>query len=455
VSGGGSPSPSATGTSLGVAYVPSLTTTATGYWFDASGSITFSTSTGGTGEQWTPVPASISATLSQTQVVSMRHQWLVTFSQTGLTSDATGTVATVAGATKTYAILPFTVWVDASSGSVTYSYSATVTSSTTGKQYVKTSTDASPVTGLSGPLTVTGAYKTQWLVTFSQTGVDGSAGSNTVLTVGSINYAYNLLPTSTWIDGGTTFNWASPVSGGVGKQFATSSTSGTSPITTGGTYSAIYHTVAILSVGTDTEAQGTSLTMSWSHTLIAGSNRMVVVYLGVEHNGASVSGVTYGGRTMTLATSKEVSSLGTYMLCQIWYILETNLPANSAQTVAVTMTGSNTGLEMDARCAEYTGVKQSAPEATNGASQLSEYTITNTISPSTNSWVLSVSGSGNSGTWTEQSPQTQISQYNGGTSSYSFAELQGASGQTSLASTYSGSSVNRLARVCASFQAAP
>ena len=66
-------------------------------------------------------------------------------------------MATIAGATKTYSDLPLTVWVDASSGSVTYSYTSTVTSSTTGKQYVKTSTDSSPVTGLSGPLTVTGA----------------------------------------------------------------------------------------------------------------------------------------------------------------------------------------------------------------------------------------------------------------------------------------------------------
>jgi len=32
-----------------------------------------------------------------------------------------------------------------------------------------------------------------WQVTFSQTGVDSSAGSNTVLTVGSTNYAYNAL----------------------------------------------------------------------------------------------------------------------------------------------------------------------------------------------------------------------------------------------------------------------
>ncbi|MGA2698423.1 MAG: hypothetical protein ABSE74_02155, partial [Methanoregula sp.] len=44
VVGGGSPTaPTATGTALGVAYAPSLTTTATPYWFDASGSVTFST----------------------------------------------------------------------------------------------------------------------------------------------------------------------------------------------------------------------------------------------------------------------------------------------------------------------------------------------------------------------------------------------------------------------------
>ncbi len=48
--------PSASGTTLGVAYVPSLTNSPTGYWFDTSGSITFTTSAGGIGEQWTPVP---------------------------------------------------------------------------------------------------------------------------------------------------------------------------------------------------------------------------------------------------------------------------------------------------------------------------------------------------------------------------------------------------------------
>jgi hypothetical protein len=86
VVGGGAPTaPTATGTALGVAYVPSLTNVATGYWFDASGSVTFSTSAGATGEQWAPGPANVAATSSHTQVVSMYHQYRLTASYT--TSD--------------------------------------------------------------------------------------------------------------------------------------------------------------------------------------------------------------------------------------------------------------------------------------------------------------------------------------------------------------------------------
>jgi hypothetical protein len=343
--------------------------------------------------------------------------------------------------------------VDASSGSVTYSYTATVTSSLTGKQYVKTSTDSSPVTGLSGPLTVTGAYKTRWLVTFSQTGVDSSAGSNTVLSVGSTNYAYNALPSSVYVDDGTTFNWVSPVSGGAGKQFVQNGSSGSSPISATGTYSATYKTVAIIKAGADTSATGTSLTLSWSHTLVAGSNRTIVVCLGAEHSGTTVSGVTYGGTAMTLAVSYETPATGTKMLNQIWYLLEANLPANGAKTVTITANGGSIS-EITGFCSEYTGVKQSAPEATNGVSQTSGNAITNTISPTANAWVISIAGAGDVGSWTHGSPQVEVFDYSGSTSCVGVAELRGASGQTSLTSTYSGT-VNRLVRVCASFQAAP
>ena len=76
---GGSPSaPTATGTYLGSPYFTSITTSATGYWFDASGSITFSTLTGVLGEQWTPNPTSISAASANTQILNMQHQYYLT-----------------------------------------------------------------------------------------------------------------------------------------------------------------------------------------------------------------------------------------------------------------------------------------------------------------------------------------------------------------------------------------
>jgi hypothetical protein len=207
----------------------------------------------------------------------------------------------------------------------------------------------------------------------------------------------------------------------------------------------------IAKVGVDTTATGNGLTLSWSHTLVSGSNRLIVVCLAFEHSGITVSGVTYGGNTMILAVSFESPASGTKCLSQIWYILEVNLPSIGAKTVTVTATGSSTALEVNAFCSEYTGVKQSAPDATTGISQTTGTTITNTISPSPNSWVVSAMGAGNVGSWTHGSPQVEVLDFNDASSCFAVAELRGASGQTSLASTYTGT-VNRLVRVCASFQ---
>lgn len=77
---------------------------------------------------------------------------------------------TVDGAAKTYGDLYptlFSKWVD-NGGSVTYSYTATVTSSTTGKQFVSTGVTgpASPIS-VSGAVTVTLNYKTQYKLTLA------------------------------------------------------------------------------------------------------------------------------------------------------------------------------------------------------------------------------------------------------------------------------------------------
>jgi hypothetical protein len=124
--------------------------------------------------------------------------------------------------------------------------------------------------GLSSPITSSGTeaatYKTQYKVTFTQTGIDSSAGSNTVLTVGSTTYAYDALPSGVWVDSGTTFSWSSPVSGGSGKQFVKTGQSGTSPITASGTYSATYKTRYYLTVNTDPSGVNSPTGAGWYDT---------------------------------------------------------------------------------------------------------------------------------------------------------------------------------------------
>jgi len=272
VVGGGSPSaPTATGTLFGSAYAPTLTNSATSYWFDASGSVTFSTVAGATGERWAPNPASILATAANTQVVSMSHQYQVTFSETGLTSDAgSNTVLTVGSNTYTYGSFTsgsLTAW---ENSGATYTWSTTV-AGLTNERFI-TSTNTGTISSASSGDSA--AYTRQYQVTFSQSGITSAAGSNTVLTLNGVNYAYNALPSGVWVNSGTTFSWVSTVSGGTGTQFVLSSSSGTSPITAGGTYSATYtaqYQVTFSETGLTSDAGSNTVLTVGSNTYTYGS----------------------------------------------------------------------------------------------------------------------------------------------------------------------------------------
>ena len=211
------------------------------------------------------------------------------------------------------------------------------------------------------------------------------------------------------------------------------------------------NTGEITKVGTDTSGTGNNLTLSFSHTLVSGTARIVIVSIGVENgNTTDVSTVTYGGVTMTLAVERITGTSGFRSLCEIWHILENDLPSDGLQTVEITCSGIAYELEVNGFCSEYTGVTEGAPEATDGASQLSGNTISNTISPSDGAWVISIAGSGNAGSFTHGQGQVEVLDFQDASSTFAVAELRGASGETSLSSTYS-STVNRLCRVAASW----
>jgi len=108
-------------------------------------------------------------------------QYQVTFTQSGLdVTTASGTILTVNGTNVGYSGLPYSVWVD-SGDRLVYSYNATVSSSTAGKQFVcGTVSPSSPLVGITSPQTVTASYTTQFQVTYAVSGnvVDVTAPSS-------------------------------------------------------------------------------------------------------------------------------------------------------------------------------------------------------------------------------------------------------------------------------------
>jgi hypothetical protein len=95
------------------------------------------------------------------------YQFSVTISQTGLDSTAQGTIVTVNGAAKTWSDLStgsYTFWVN-TGATLNYTYSSTLTSSTTGKQFTSYYTTPTVVETIYSNRVISNAYKTQYLLT--------------------------------------------------------------------------------------------------------------------------------------------------------------------------------------------------------------------------------------------------------------------------------------------------
>jgi len=129
-------------------------------------------------------------------------QHLVTFSQEGLSTDASGVVVVVNDTQLTLNDLPYSVWVD-EGGKIIYSYESIVSSTTLNKQFRLRSVvgPSSPVT-VTANMTITGNYVAQYIITFEETGIDNSAVGN-IVTINGAPKSYYDLPYSFWADNGT------------------------------------------------------------------------------------------------------------------------------------------------------------------------------------------------------------------------------------------------------------
>ncbi len=221
--------------------------------------------------------------------------------------------------------------------------------------------------------------------------------------------------------------------------------------------------MAIAKAGTDTTTQVTTNSWTWSHTLVSGAHRIVVVDVGGETTLADSSpiwyatSVTYGGVSMTqgpVAQTTETAAGNSNNSSELWYILEDDLPADGANTISVTGAGATSPVELFGAATQYTGVAPEAPDLTDSTfvnATAPSDTISNTLSPSAGSLVRSSYVCGNVGTFTVGQSQVEVLDAAQTTTTFGSAEKVTADGtETTFSSTYA-TGANRLTRVAASF----
>ena len=279
--GSGYSAPTFTATQFGASTPQTLTTSATGYWYDAGSSWAVTNPlTGSTGSERWYTSQTTSGTISSAQTIafSYQHQYQVTFTSSGIGSDSSGTIVTVNGNAKTQSQLPYTAWFDA--GSLSYSFSSPVSTSDSNKRYAWASTSGMSQTLQSNTFTlgstgtITGTYITQWQVTVTSSGISTDS-TGTVATLDGVAKTQALLPYSAWFNNAysLTYAFSSPVStSDSNKRYIWSSTSGLGqtlqtsnfPVTAGGTITGTYgiqYQVEIASSGIGADTSGTVATL--------------------------------------------------------------------------------------------------------------------------------------------------------------------------------------------------
>jgi len=223
------------------------------HWYDAGSTVTIQAFAPGvvTGEQyvwngWTgtstgsytgtdnPATNAVAMNGPVTETASWTHQYLWTFDQTGLSSDAIGTVLTVNGVSKTYTDLPYSKWFD--SGTPIFCRFTNRIQVDSGKEYELQSISPNPPWVVGGPVTLVVEYRVAYSVTFDQTGLSSDA-SGIVLTTwgGHWTYSTQSLPETYWLQTWETlltYSYTPLIPAGPGKQYVLTGVTGpSSPVT--------------------------------------------------------------------------------------------------------------------------------------------------------------------------------------------------------------------------------
>jgi hypothetical protein len=187
---------------------------------------------------------------------------------------------------------------------------------------------------------VTANYKTQYQVTFAQTGLDSSA-TGTVVTIGGVTKTRSQLPYTDWFDSGTTYSYSSPVSGDSGKQFVLTGVTGpASPITASGTVTGSYKTQYQVSFAVSPSGRGTTTpsgTNVWEDAGVISIS--ATANPGYAFSSWSATGSITIANPSSASTTATISGLGTITatFSRIPLGLDGSASANSGGGSSITM----------------------------------------------------------------------------------------------------------------------
>ena len=188
-----------------------------------------------------------------------------------------------------------------------------------------------------------------------------------------------------------------------------------------------------------------SASITFSHTVSAGSNRKLIVGVAVEDGGGctgnmDVTGVTFNTvEALTHIPGADACvDTGTQQRVEMWYL---DAPTVTTANVVVTLAGSS-GV-INAGAVSITGAAGGDPEATNSQTNSDVATIATGIGGGTaGAWIVDMVGSGNGGTFTEGSGQTERWDVMGGSATGAMSTREDVdSGPTSMTQTHSTTSL--------------
>ena len=182
-------------------------------------------------------------------------------------------------------------------------------------------------------------------------------------------------------------------------------------------------------------------TLSWSHTICGGNNRVLVVGVVCEDNFAVnevINSIKYNGVDMTKVPASSKSR--GYIKADLYYMLNADLPSSpGTYTVLVTYNG-NVSTRVGG-AVSLKNVKQQRPEAvvTNSlasatASSIDIYTLSN------GAWIVDVAGHANNGSFTTSTSTEQWDQSSGNHTGAGGITATGAAGSNTVNWNFNGNS---------------